>query len=260
MSSSSSDGSFAAGWLAEIGLGEHSSRFASRDVGSKAELLQLLDESFCSCEDQLFYMGITAAADRAKLETELRKLSEANPTVHIDPVRKKKRSETAEETNTPQRSAFAAFGTQELCAWLEEVELPETCALCQRAQIVGAALLELVADEKKGVASLADMLCWTGIPSGQERITMEKHLRQMSGEGFIAKGTTSSTDMRPGAPQQPLISPEVAEERREKMKVITAQRAALMDLRAQLTAAREEIAALRAENSALRAAGGAMKT
>jgi hypothetical protein len=152
--------SFVSGWLDGLELGDYAALFESRDMSTKEELVQLLDESFCSTQDQLFYVGITNGTHRTQLELAVAELSKSEPTIVIEEVRKRKDAEevTSEDTNTPQRDAFAAFNVEELCAWLKEVELPLTSALCKKKDLAGPALLELVDDEAKGVASVADML------------------------------------------------------------------------------------------------------
>jgi hypothetical protein len=57
-----------------------------------------------------------------------------------------------------------------------------------------------------------------GVSTGKERVLLEKHLRQLAGEGFVSKGSGGDSNSG-GKAQRPLISPEVAEERRTNMKV-----------------------------------------
>lgn len=122
-------------------------------------------------EDQLFYVGVKDNSHRKKLEQAIKILK---------PRIKKKPEASSSDSNAsstsyvhnvpdglhfPTKEKFMQWSTQELCEWLLQpaVSCPKASALCEERGHSAATLLEMVADEEKGVASLADMLHWMGV-------------------------------------------------------------------------------------------------
>ena len=136
-------------WLGAVGLSALAPILSERGVATKASLLELLDESAMSTEDQLFFIGITKMEERASLLAALKDLAKAEPlmlqAMHSRTTAAPAASISGNTTAVPP-SGLDQLDEAAVFRWLEESSLPKAARApvpCSKVAIFGVDIADV---------------------------------------------------------------------------------------------------------------------